>query len=111
LRRSQRPFHVVTITPALRQRVAVTDWFEIEAIDEFLLRLHVYRSENYFTESICDRFDSISPGKNLRNEVALSISLASLTVFTPSRTNDTSAPASGFPRLSRTVPVMVASDC
>src|ERR1043165_1112011 len=31
-------------------------------------------------------------------------------VFAPSRTRDTSAPASGFPRLSRTVPVIVASD-
>ena len=36
--------------------------------------------------------------------------VASLTVFTPSRINETSAPASGFPRLSRTVPVIVASD-
>src|SRR5688572_16315159 len=36
--------------------------------------------------------------------------LASLTVFTPSRTNDTTAPASGFPLLSLTVPVIVASD-
>src|SRR5437868_1866853 len=35
---------------------------------------------------------------------------ASLTVFTPSRTNDTSAPTSGLPRLSRTLPLIVASD-
>src|SRR5689334_1120574 len=35
---------------------------------------------------------------------------ASLTVLKPSRTNETSAPASGLPRLSRTVPLMVASD-
>src|SRR5215510_15421512 len=35
---------------------------------------------------------------------------ASLTVLNPSRTNETSAPASGLPRLSRTVPLMVASD-
>ncbi len=36
--------------------------------------------------------------------------LASLTVFTPSRTTDTSAPAIAFPLLSRTEPVIVASD-
>src|SRR5215213_1976377 len=35
---------------------------------------------------------------------------ASLTVLKPSRINETSAPASGLPRLSRTVPLMVASD-
>src|ERR1044072_3561284 len=35
---------------------------------------------------------------------------ASLTVLNPSRTSETSAPASGLPRLSRTVPLMVASD-
>src|SRR5215213_10059675 len=35
---------------------------------------------------------------------------ASLTVLNPSRINETSAPASGLPRLSRTVPLMVASD-
>src|SRR5687767_10472361 len=35
---------------------------------------------------------------------------ASLTCFAPSRNNDTSAPVSGFPLLSLTVPVMVASD-
>src|ERR1043165_4660096 len=35
---------------------------------------------------------------------------ASLTVFTPSRMRDTTAPTSGFPRVSRTVPEMVASD-
>ncbi len=36
--------------------------------------------------------------------------LASLTVFTPSRTNDTSAPGKRVSLLSRTVPVIVASD-
>src|SRR6185503_16269274 len=36
--------------------------------------------------------------------------LASFTVFTPSRTSETRAPASGFPLLSRTDPVIVASD-
>src|ERR1044072_4248137 len=35
---------------------------------------------------------------------------ASLTVLNPSRISETSAPASGLPRLSRTVPLMVASD-
>src|SRR5829696_8415787 len=35
---------------------------------------------------------------------------ACLTVLKPSRINETSAPASGVPRLSRTVPLMVASD-
>src|SRR4051794_3266669 len=35
---------------------------------------------------------------------------ASLTVLNPSRINETSAPASGLPRLSRTVPLIVASD-
>src|ERR1044071_2571342 len=35
---------------------------------------------------------------------------ASLTVLKPSRINETSAPASGLPRLSRTVPLIVASD-
>lgn len=35
---------------------------------------------------------------------------AYLIVFAPSRINDTSAPASGLPLLSRTVPVIVASD-
>src|ERR1051325_2435022 len=35
---------------------------------------------------------------------------ASLMVLNPSRINETSAPASGLPRLSRTVPLMVASD-
>jgi len=35
---------------------------------------------------------------------------ASLTVLNPSRISETSAPASGVPRLSRTVPLMVASD-
>src|ERR1044072_1391712 len=35
---------------------------------------------------------------------------ASLTVLNPSRISDTRAPASGLPRLSRTVPLMVASD-
>src|SRR5215204_266486 len=35
---------------------------------------------------------------------------ACLTVLKPSRINETSAPASGLPRLSRTVPLMVASD-
>src|SRR5829696_6210626 len=35
---------------------------------------------------------------------------ASLIVLKPSRTNDTSAPDNGLPLLSRTVPLMVASD-
>src|SRR6185369_8330771 len=35
---------------------------------------------------------------------------ASLIVLKPSRINETSAPASGLPRLSRTVPLIVASD-
>src|ERR1044072_178837 len=35
---------------------------------------------------------------------------ASLTVLKPSRINETSAPANGLPRLSRTVPLIVASD-
>src|SRR6476659_4435691 len=35
---------------------------------------------------------------------------ASFTVLNPSRISETSAPASGLPRLSRTVPLMVASD-
>src|SRR6185369_4510607 len=35
---------------------------------------------------------------------------ASLTVLNPSRINETSAPATGLPRLLRTVPLMVASD-
>ena len=74
LRVSQCPFHVVAIVPAFRQRVAVTDWFEIETINQFLLRLHVYRREDHFAESESDRLDSISAGKNLRDEVAVLIS-------------------------------------
>src|SRR5690349_6413160 len=35
---------------------------------------------------------------------------ASLTVLKPSRINETSAPGNGLPRLSRTVPLIVASD-
>src|SRR5262249_23160023 len=35
---------------------------------------------------------------------------ASLTVLKPSRINETSAPANGLPRLSRTDPLIVASD-
>ncbi len=74
LRRSQRPFVVITIAAAFGQGVAVTSRLEIEAIDKFLLRLHVNLSEDYFAEAICDCFDSIPARQNSRDEVAVLIS-------------------------------------
>src|SRR6185369_10663106 len=50
------------------------------------------------------------PGTTRATKLPCLSVVACLIVFAPSRTSDTSAPASGLPWLSRTVPVMVASD-
>src|SRR6185369_9912481 len=50
------------------------------------------------------------PGRTFAMKPPFRSVVVCLTTFAPSRTNVTSAPARGFPCVSRTVPVMVASD-
>ena len=81
--RPEGPFHVLSISPAFGQRVTRTDWFKIELVNQFLLRLHVYFREDNCTETVGNGLDAIAARKNFRDEVALPISARFLNGLEP----------------------------
>jgi len=78
LRRSQDPLGIFTIALLLWKCVAVSDWFEIKPVDEFLRWLNFNCGESYSIETISDRINSVATGSNFRKEVAIPIRDCSL---------------------------------
>jgi hypothetical protein len=78
LRRSQYPLGIFTIALLLWKCVAVSDWFEIKPVDEFLRGLNFNRGESDSIESIRDSTDAVATGSNFRKEVAIPIRDCSL---------------------------------